>query len=529
MKKYFKKISALLMAAIMVLSMCTSVFAATGRVPKDSDKGKVTVSGLEAGDTVTIYKIVKADYDPNGNGLIGYSPVVDGSIKNVSAPTTAEIANLMENTSLTPVDPEKTVAKDATSVEFTGLEVGMYLVKVEAGEGSLTVYNPMVASIYYKVEDNQTGIKDGAVSADQNWTIENATAYAKSSKDTTPDKKIVDIAKNGTVTVNGTAAGLGDAVAKGDKVSYQITGKIPSYDPQYYTVAGTKYIIYDEISSGLDFVPTVQADLQKQADAEFGENHATVAVEGRKITITLDPAYILSIAHDEEARSYSFTYSAVLNGTSINFDAATNSVKVNYSNTPETDTNSHEKTTYHYTFKFQGEVVKVDENNEKLPDAVFGLFEDADCKTAANYKDTNTQITATSATTTGELNFTGLDNKVYYMKEISAPNDYRLNNTIYKIEIKATFDDSTGKMKSYWVKVTDTTTNEEAKTEYKVGDDGKTAVLVGQKNITEIQNTKLGELPSTGGMGTYLFTIVGVVLMACAAGAFFMSRKKTQE
>ena len=44
-----------------------------------------------------------------------------------------------------------------------------------------------------------------------------------------------------------------------------------------------------------------------------------------------------------------------------------------------------------------------------------------------------------------------------------------------------------------------------------------------------VPNTTLSQLPSTGGMGTYLFTIVGVVLMACAAGAFFMSRKKTQE
>ena len=43
------------------------------------------------------------------------------------------------------------------------------------------------------------------------------------------------------------------------------------------------------------------------------------------------------------------------------------------------------------------------------------------------------------------------------------------------------------------------------------------------------KNTKISELPSTGGMGTYLFTIIGVVVMAVAAGAFFISRRRGSE
>ena len=46
---------------------------------------------------------------------------------------------------------------------------------------------------------------------------------------------------------------------------------------------------------------------------------------------------------------------------------------------------------------------------------------------------------------------------------------------------------------------------------------------------TSMNDTKLGSLPSTGGMGTYLFTIIGVVVMAGAAGAFFMSRRRGSE
>ena len=45
----------------------------------------------------------------------------------------------------------------------------------------------------------------------------------------------------------------------------------------------------------------------------------------------------------------------------------------------------------------------------------------------------------------------------------------------------------------------------------------------------KLKDSKLSSLPSTGGMGTYLFTIIGVVVMAGAAGAFFISRRKGSE
>ena len=41
-----------------------------------------------------------------------------------------------------------------------------------------------------------------------------------------------------------------------------------------------------------------------------------------------------------------------------------------------------------------------------------------------------------------------------------------------------------------------------------------------------ITNTKISSLPSTGGMGTTLFTIAGCVIMISAAGLFFATRKK---
>ena len=43
----------------------------------------------------------------------------------------------------------------------------------------------------------------------------------------------------------------------------------------------------------------------------------------------------------------------------------------------------------------------------------------------------------------------------------------------------------------------------------------------------EIKNTKLSSLPSTGGIGTTIFTIGGCLIMIVAAGLFFATRKKS--
>ncbi len=47
--------------------------------------------------------------------------------------------------------------------------------------------------------------------------------------------------------------------------------------------------------------------------------------------------------------------------------------------------------------------------------------------------------------------------------------------------------------------------------------------------VSQISDTKLSTLPSTGGIGTTIFTIAGCLIMIAAAGLFFLSRRKSEK
>ena len=101
--------------------------------------------------------------------------------------------------------------------------------------------------------------------------------------------------------------------------------------------------------------------------------------------------------------------------------------------------------------------------------------------------------TTTLVATKGTLKVTGLDEGTYEFKETKAPTGYKVNSDNKAFTITA----------SEAAKVT--------------------------VNAGEFVNTKLSALPSTGGIGTTIFTIAGCVIMIAAAGLFFASRKKTNK
>lgn len=117
-------------------------------------------------------------------------------------------------------------------------------------------------------------------------------------------------------------------------------------------------------------------------------------------------------------------------------------------------------------------------------------------------------------------NDNGTYTSTYYIKETKAPSGYVLPKTPIKVEVTVELPDkiSSG--------------NEEATFTYEVSGGGvdETQVTTEDGIVSfNVVNTKGFTLPTTGGMGTYLFTIGGVAIMLIAAGIFVASRKKNAQ
>ena len=179
-----------------------------------------------------------------------------------------------------------------------------------------------------------------------------------------------------------------------------------------------------------------------------------------------------------------------------------------------------------WAFTYQLDTTKVDsaDPETKLKDAQFRLYNADKAKSAKieNGKisawvdgDAGTVITTPEG---GLFNIAGLDADTYYLKEIKAPAGYNLptgDDAYFKFVIAASLtvgDDGKGKIESLTI-----TPGTEQATDGDIPT-GKVAM--------NIINTSGSTLPETGGIGTAIFTVVGLLVMAGAAGAFVWRRKQ---
>ena len=138
----------------------------------------------------------------------------------------------------------------------------------------------------------------------------------------------------------------------------------------------------------------------------------------------------------------------------------------------------------------------------------------------------------------GTVTFYGLNpKKTYFVEETIAPDGYVKLDTFWKLTgVKSTenietiyhyTDGSTSKSpseESKTLQFTEEKTTNGFTGAYQLQDD-KDQVVVNN----EVRNTSLSSLPSTGGIGTTIFTIGGCAIMVAAAGLFFASRRKANK
>ncbi len=536
MKKVFKKFGAFLLASIMMLAMCPVGAFAESHTPASTDTAKIIVNDVEEGATVTAYQIVEGEY--NAQGFVGYNAVANVTIADPISPTAEEIQTIaaaISNGNVTLTSHELSYSDGTYTVDA---EAGYWIILVKGGSAS-KVYNPMLAGVYYSVEGtgSDNTLVNEPVSANDAWTVEGTKVYDKS-VEVNVEKKIVD--GNGKTTT-GADSEKGDDVAIGDYVDYSISGTIPAYTSAYTQVT---YKITDKTSDGLvlqnsvDYPVTVTVGGTEYAPTVGDTKTYTLTVTDHEMTVDFDSDFALAHAGQAVLVSYS---AQLTEDAKTNFDANANTAKITYSNDPTVDTetgktpttDTPEDKTYHYTFEIDGllsgewstttkttELTKThvvtnettgEKVNEPLEGATFTLTNKA----------TGEVYTATSDSN-GQLNFKGLDAGEYTLKETKAPQGYSLNKKEIPVVISAQYNED-GTLNNYSV-----TVDGEATSTYTASytGDGTIENITINKQDTLIPNTPLSSLPSTGGMGTYLFTIAGIAIMAIAAGLFLVSRKR---
>ena len=490
MKNLFKKIGALLVAAVMVLSMCTAAFAAV-------KSATITVNNLDTNATISYLEIIVPDQTTEtgwafANGAADkfkevFSGLSDQQIiwklikyadGNAEVPTGLTPATATDfQTAMSKVETDlgnsyKTVSGNT----ITATTAGVYAIKATTTDDANYVYSPMAAFVSFKTyTDVPTELENETVNA-KRTTIK----IEKSSNET---DGVVEINKEVTYTVKTNVPYISDAVAN-DDVNYTITD----------TIDGAVYSVNDEGK----LVVSVKIGTAAPVDRVV---NVTENAEGKK-QFVLDLSDVARVRTNANAEVV-ITYNAIVKSEVVNNSVVPNDGTHDF--TPKTNTL--------YTGKIT--MTKTDDGKEKvkLANAGFVIYRVDGAKTyyaivSRDTEKTNNEYVVTDWTesldtakanlimtdSNGEAVVRGLDDSyTYNFKEIKAPEGYSVNTT----DSVATWG-----------------TNQTAEN---------------RTGTASMSDTKLNSLPSTGGMGTYLFTIIGVVVMAGAAGAFFISRRKGSE
>ena len=298
---------------------------------------------------------------------------------------------------------------------------------------------------------------------------------------TNPNAEVAD--KNIVPGVDKTITGASSLDEDGKKALAQV-GTVVDYKAEITVGKGQKgYVFKDTMGAGLAYVADSLSVEGMTVDTDY-----TLAVSGQNITVTFKDDAIKDLAENSKI---TVTYKATVTSDALSVNAAKNTATISYGNNSEFT--SEPSVTEVYNAKFT--VTKKDGNNQPLADAGF-VIKNADNKYykldngVVTWVDTIDAADEHKSNAQGEVPaFTGLANGTYTLIEKTVPAGY----------------------------------NKAADSTFTVAEHDYTATNLEQ--TTEVINNSGSELPSTGGIGTTMFYIVGSVLVIGAAVVLISKRR----
>lgn len=504
--KKVKRVLALLAAFALVLAMA---------VPAWAEGTTCSITAPNNGHTYEVYQIftgtltedsgtkVLSDIKWGKNGINDRTPVTVGE----SVPETV-------------LNAIKGVAAKSDSEKLTVIEKYVDL----TGEKFNTVSSGTTENVpagYYLIKDTDNSYNNQHDAYTQ-FIVEVAGKVSFQPKTDYPtvEKKVQENSKT-----NDTTGDYGEKYndvadySIGDAVPFKLIGSVPDMS-QYST--SYKYTFHDTLAESLK--APAQADVKVYissdkagSDKQDITSNFTVTVSGQKITVHTDN--LKTITGISADKYILVEYSAVLNSkAAINKENVTgtsngniNQVYLTYSNNPRNESEAGktpEDTVIVFTYKI--EATKVDgETNENLKGVTFRIYKmSGDKKLYAQVAegklngwvkpaDADNNCVLTSGED-GKFSLAGLDDGTYFIEEITPLPGY---NSIDPVEIQVNGNTKNGQSGNG-------ATSELTSVTFTVGEKTENAIT--------IVNNAGTTLPSTGGMGTTVFYVVGGGLMAVA-------------
>lgn len=483
--KHARKLASLLLALVMVFALATTAFAQD--VTVTGGTGSITISNAAKGETYTIYKLFDATVNADGSS-IAYTGTIPDSLKDyfsadangyISATSAAKDGENMSEGLKTALKAWTATAADAatatsdgSALNFKGLEYGYYVVTTTQGEQVISVDSTM------------------------------------------PDVTIVD--KNSSTPKELSKTASSNDVSIGDTVTYTV-----SFKTSNYYGAGTNakeivsYTIEDTLPEFLSNVTVTSIIVDNDGSDTTTNDRTTVTDQfaDKKIVIDWYDEVNNKFLYDNGA-TVTITYTAVVTDkAAIDGNGNTNKVTVTWTtkggDEPGPDKVETEETIFTYAIALK----KFNNKGVALPGAVFEfpfyVKSTADANGAYIYAGTTAGAGLTNQITTpdsGVIVVKGVKSGSYEITEVTAPAGY--NKLTAPVTVQAVKTSSTSTHTTVYLDKDGNVVDVSAKEiEVKVDIDtiAATAVVVVNKAGTE--------LPSTGGMGTTVFYVLGTVLV----------------
>ena len=485
--KRVKRVLALLAALALVLAMAVPAFA---------EEVKYTITINNSVGTYEAYQIFKGDLAGNvlsniewGTGVTEAGKAAFGRV------TAAEVAKTLDNETAAKAFATKisgyldtTAAVEGTD-KITGLSAGYYLIKnksVNEGEA----YTDFILQVVNNVKITPKGQKP---------TLEKQIKHNDGEWGVVGDNQIGDTVEFRTIT------------------TVPITTGYTEYD----------YTIFDEMSTGLtsDVKDASGITIKINDEEKLDSSYYTVTVNANKFSVKVDILKAIREGKIAEGNKLYTYYTGVLNEDANVYDKGNqqNTAYLQYSNNPHDTTKGETPhvTVYDWTFKMNVQKIDGADKEKELKDAKFVLSKNGavdlgtidengtptktenliklvyDSENSTYRVATASDKNITYVMTAGNITIKGLDDAVdYYLYETKAPAGYNRLTEPVKFKINATYDETGDSCTAVSTKV------------------GDKAAVTGLK--VSVENNAGTTLPSTGGMGTTVFYVVGGGLMAVA-------------